>query len=627
MRRWIAVFLVVLMVCPCPLASLATADAGPGPSATVTGFSNLVRMVGREPTDPGFRLSSLQVDIWIEPTQRLMRADYSADLELSSGALSDVQNWAFWPAEWVAAVTLGGVPVPLSQGVQAPEMGEYHTISLALGELGDVVDRGSSARLVIATTGEIPEALEVERYGIVQDMQQTVNELCALCDSRSNWTLTVTVPAGWSVLSKGDWADSAPQEDGETTSFSWIVPVSKMGANFMVVAGPYTRVDLDLPGDIGLWFLREDTAGREQLVAAVSDVLKRANRVMFEDIGIPPVEKLEIVKASIPGHSVSGKGPHGMVLVEYGRGNPFNQDLFLQTISHELMHQWFPGKAELDFTTGLWLSEGMATYFDSRCLRCEWPPEQYFANQKGYKPQPFSMDQLSSSFASMPWVAKMNVLYLRGAWIVNALRATIGDDAFSRTISRFYLGAATELRGTPEFQAVAEEESGTDLAAFFDAWLGTASTPKISLENATLSRAPDGWRVEGDVVNRSPMPVPPVTVSIVSGGSPVAATEVVLPFVAGMDLQQASFEIHTPSLLADVVLDPDHDILNLAESGRQISLALTWARQPWVIAAVGVALASLLFLVLLEIKRCLRWVRSRRQSQDQQPVDGVTGPR
>ncbi len=39
-------------------------------------------------------------------------------------------------------------------------------------------------------------------------------------------------------------------------------------------------------------------------------------------MGMPKLEKLEIVKASVPGKSVSGKGPLGLVLVEYGRGSP-----------------------------------------------------------------------------------------------------------------------------------------------------------------------------------------------------------------------------------------------------------------------------------------------------------------
>ncbi len=601
MRRRTLLSLVVTVFCFGILASPLTALSQVGTQPPYTSFGRLVLLMGFEPSEPGFRLGQLDARLTFDPANRLMLADWSADLTVTGDTLADIENWALWPAEWVTGATLDGKPVAVSEGVQVPGFGGYHTLCLSFGEAGVPMTRGSVARLIIRTKGEIPPEIESERYGIVQDLQQPINELCALCPSGSTWTLEITVPSGWSAISIGKQT-GVDSTGAETTTFAWTVPVSKMGANFMVIAGPYSRVKLDLPGNVGLWLLQEDMAFKDGLSAAVSDVLKRANQVMV-GMGMPALEELEVVNASVPGQSVSGKGPYGLVLVEYGRGNTYRQDSFLRVLSHEAFHQWFPGRVELDFLTGIWLSEGMATYFTTRHLLNQWPPEKYYG-QKGYQPSSYSVYDASRGMATISSAVKTQVIYLKGAWVASALRATVGEEAFNRTLRRFYLTEPTALQGTPEFQAIAEEESGLDLDRFFEEWLGTAKTPEIRLDGLTLARAPGGWLVKGTVVNRSPIPLPPAVVSVVRDGTAVNTTTIVLPDIPGQGRQEAPFEIAAPSLFSQVVLDPDADILNTAESDGRVMLLSIWAGQPWVIAVGGVVLAVAFVLI---IGRLSKW--------------------
>jgi aminopeptidase N len=70
-------------------------------------------------------------------------------------------------------------------------------------------------------------------------------------------------------------------------------------------------------------------------------------------------------------------------------------------------------------------------------------------------------------------------VYQRGALTLHALRLTIGDAAFFKTLRTYYdryqYGNAT----TADFIAAAEEVSGQDLGAFFDAWLHDPIMPDI----------------------------------------------------------------------------------------------------------------------------------------------------
>jgi aminopeptidase N len=71
-------------------------------------------------------------------------------------------------------------------------------------------------------------------------------------------------------------------------------------------------------------------------------------------------------------------------------------------------------------------------------------------------------------------------VYERGALTLHVLRDAIGDDAFFtvlRTwVERFGGGAAS----TADFEALAEEVSGQDLQALFDAWLRAPTMPALA---------------------------------------------------------------------------------------------------------------------------------------------------
>ena len=68
---------------------------------------------------------------------------------------------------------------------------------------------------------------------------------------------------------------------------------------------------------------------------------------------------------------------------------------------------------------------------------------------------------------------------------LQALRNAVGDDAFFRIAQE--LGDAARAGGTgttPQFIALAEQVSGQDLTALFDAWLYTPSKPVLATASA-----------------------------------------------------------------------------------------------------------------------------------------------
>ena len=70
-------------------------------------------------------------------------------------------------------------------------------------------------------------------------------------------------------------------------------------------------------------------------------------------------------------------------------------------------------------------------------------------------------------------------VYCRGALTLHALRLEVGDEAFFEIAQTYHERHQGGNARTEDFIAVAEEISGEELDAFFDAWLYAPEMPPI----------------------------------------------------------------------------------------------------------------------------------------------------
>jgi aminopeptidase N len=147
-------------------------------------------------------------------------------------------------------------------------------------------------------------------------------------------------------------------------------------------------------------------------------------------------------------------------------------------VAHELAHQWFGNSVSLSQWSDIWLNEGFATYSEylwleasepgydlDRAVRSDYEDLGFLLNSPPGSPPP--TDLFNSS------------VYLRGGFTLHALRTTIGDDVFFHLLSTY----VTEFGGgnalTRDFTSLAEDISGQDLDAFFQAWLFDEQVPPL----------------------------------------------------------------------------------------------------------------------------------------------------
>jgi aminopeptidase N len=149
-------------------------------------------------------------------------------------------------------------------------------------------------------------------------------------------------------------------------------------------------------------------------------------------------------------------------------------------VAHELAHQWFGDSVTPERWSDIWLNEGFATWSEwlwqarigkrslERSFRLNY---EVPARQRGYWNPP-------SGNPGGPKHLFANSVYVRGGLTLEALRQKIGDAAFYSILRRWVTEHTYGNASTADFIALAEEESGMALDAFFDVWLFERGKPK-----------------------------------------------------------------------------------------------------------------------------------------------------
>jgi aminopeptidase N len=151
------------------------------------------------------------------------------------------------------------------------------------------------------------------------------------------------------------------------------------------------------------------------------------------------------------------------------------------TLVHEISHMWFGDSVTLTEWPDIWLHEGFATWSE-----WIWSENQGNKSAAQWFKQLYNTPAQDTAFWNPPPATPGSpvflfngTIYYRGGMTLQALREKVGDFAFSRILrdwaSQNRYGNVT----TAQFIALAEQDSGTDLDQFFDAWLYQVGKPTV----------------------------------------------------------------------------------------------------------------------------------------------------
>ena len=298
-------------------------------------------------------------------------------------------------------------------------------------------------------------------------------------DLKASFSVKVTAPEGWTVLSNAAGREVAP---GRWT-FSSSAPLSTY--LFALAAGPYHSATTEHRGiPLGVWCRRSMAPYLD--AEELFDTTKRGFDY-FEDVfgRAYPFDKYDQIFVPDIGGAMENAG-----LVTFG-------DTFLfrapvtddrrrvrdEVVLHELAHMWFGDLVTLRWWDDLWLNESFATYLAYRTLvdatRHQTAWAAFVLSDKDWGYHQDALPTTHPIVGDVPdGVAALQnmdgITYSKGAGVLKQLVAWVGRKAFDAGLQTYIATHAFGNTTLHDFLAALEPPSGRKLGPWAAEWLQTA---------------------------------------------------------------------------------------------------------------------------------------------------------
>ncbi|THA72961.1 M1 family peptidase [Streptomyces sp. A0958] len=281
---------------------------------------------------------------------------------------------------------------------------------------------------------------------------------------KAAYDLTVTVPKGLTAVSNGVLAGPPTTEKGRTT-FRWHTAEPMASYLATLAVGRFDTKTSTMAGGITVF-----TAVDPEVAKASARTVARVPEVVAWE-----AEHFGPYPFSATGAIVEREQDAGYALETQNRP-VFPGPPGMETLVHEMAHQWFGDSVTPESWRDMWLNEGPATY-------AEW----LWAEEKEDTPADESFDDAYEDEdnwafppADPPSAADISEqpVYGRGAMVIHKIREAVDDDEeFFALLKGWTKAHRHGNASTADFTAYVEEETGQDLSGLWKAWLYGRSRP------------------------------------------------------------------------------------------------------------------------------------------------------
>jgi aminopeptidase N len=142
----------------------------------------------------------------------------------------------------------------------------------------------------------------------------------------------------------------------------------------------------------------------------------------------------------------------------------------LQDVAHEVAHFWWNFGAG----QGDWINEAFAEYSSAFAVGQVVSQEQFQKVLERYRGEVSQLPADAPSLAKVPFDGSGFVIrYYKGSLMLDSIRQTMGDTAFSGAAREFFQSYRGKSAGTAEFRSFWKEKLG-DKGNMIDSWLDSA---------------------------------------------------------------------------------------------------------------------------------------------------------
>ena len=286
-----------------------------------------------------------------------------------------------------------------------------------------------------------------------------------------------TAPEGLKVLSNG-----VGGFDGE--AWSYRMEQDMVSYLVMIAVGAY-EIREDAWGDVPIaqWYPPDADAEQAESVSGhVPDMMAWFSEITGLDYPYPSYTEVFVQDFMYTGMENTTATVQDRKLLHPAEWRE-SQTYAERVAAHELAHQWFGDALTCERWSELWLNEGFATYFAATWM-AEHHGEDWMADAiVGWHRSARGAGVMSSRWWSTPdgKHGEHTAVYVKGAAVLQMLRATYGEAAFWDAIRRYTTENAHSLVNTDDLREAFEAATGQHLGWFFDQWTHLPGSPTLSV--------------------------------------------------------------------------------------------------------------------------------------------------
>ena len=363
-------------------------------------------------------------------------------------------------------------------------------------------------------------------------------------NSRLTFSLEVTAPPGWEVVSQGA---ATRKTENESSIVRWIETQPQV--DLYLVGGPLHRFELIGGLASAQAYLRsaDDRDLAEQYLAATARYLSMYDRLL----GPYAYEKFALVE----NFWETGYGMPSFTLL----GSRVIRLPFIVHTSypHEIVHSWWGNGVFVDYAGGNW-SEGLTAYLADHLLReLSGQGAQYRrdALQKYRNYVDRTQDFALVDFVARHGDASAAVGYNKTLMLFHMLRRELGDQIFVDALRALYLSRRFRQTSFMDVARVFEDQSGVSLASFFRQWTERVGAPALALGDVEVTRVSAGYLLRSQLTQTQSGDAFELTVPLL-----VQTAAGVETFVVPMSGKTAKVESILSARPQRILVDPEFDI-------------------------------------------------------------------
>ncbi|HEV2478745.1 MAG TPA: M1 family aminopeptidase [Puia sp.] len=337
---------------------------------------------------------------------------------------------------------------------------------------------------------------------LVPDRARTLFPCFDQPDLKAVFTLTLTAPAGWTVMGNAPLQDSTAMGDSCRYRFG---PSDKIPTYlFSFVAGRWSSTTRTVDGRPMRLLYRETDSTRLRLsLDSIFRIEGQALHFMQEYTGIAyPFQKLDIV--AVPDFQFGGMEHVGAILFKASSlflDSGATREQFISRsnlLSHETAHMWFGDLVTMTWFNDVWMKEVFANFMADKISNITLPDGNYDLKfLVDHYPAAYSVDRTAGTHAIRQRLDNLqdagslygNIIYNKAPIVMRQLELLVGATAFRSGLRDYLHAHLYGNAGWPDLMQALQKYTKADLAAWNAVWVDGTGRPSIACRS---------WRRSGD---------------------------------------------------------------------------------------------------------------------------------